>query len=156
MTVAKTIQPWQIKKLWAISRALGMDKDDLYALAGVESLHELDIRQANEVIARLSEMQGSYSPPKKSKKQHSEVAGMATEGQQRKVWALMYQLQGLDKIPSTTPLGDRLCGIIKKELNTMALPEKPFIWLDFKAANKLIEVLKKYIDSAAKKGGGSS
>ena len=155
MTAKKVIQPWQIKKIWAISRAIGMNKDELYAFAAVESLHDLDIKQANEVIRKLGEMQGSYSSPKKSK-QHSEVAGMATEGQQRKVWALMYHLQKLDETPNTASLGERLCGIIKKELHTAALPEKPFIWLDFKATNKLIEVLKKYIDSASKKGGGAS
>ncbi len=156
MAATKTIQPWQIKKMWAISKALGMDKEDLYALADVESLHELDTRKANDVIARLNEMQGSYTPTKKSKKQHPEVAGMATEGQQRKAWALMYQLQSLDKTANTATLGERLCGVIKKELKTMATPEKPFVWLDFKSANKLIEILKKYVDNASKKGGGSS
>ena len=156
MTATKTVQPWQIKKMWAISKALGMEKEDLYAMADVESLHELDTRKANDVIARLSEIQGSYTPPAKSKKQHSEVAGMATEGQQKKAWALMYQLQKLDKIQNTATLGERLCGIIKKELNTVATPEKPFIWLDFKTTNKLIEILKKYVSSASKKGGGSS
>lgn len=152
MTATKTIQPWQIKKMWAISKALGMDKEDLYALAGVESLHELDTRKANDVLARLNEMQGSYTSDKK----HPEIAGMATEGQQRKAWALMYQLKGLDKTPNTATLGERLCGIIKKEIRTTALPEKPFVWLDFDDANKLIEILKKYVNSAYKKGGGSS
>lgn len=155
MTATKTIQPWQIKKMWAISKALGMDKEDLYALAGVESLHELNIKKANDVLSRLNEMQGSYTPAK-SKKQHSEVAGMATEGQQRKVWALMYQLKELDKTPNAATLGERLCGVITKELKTSATPSKPFAWLDFKACNKLIEILKKYVNSAYKKGGGSS
>lgn len=154
MTATKTIQPWQIKKMWAISKALGMDKEDLYAMANVESLHELDTKQANAVIERLNEMQGSYTPPVRSKKQYAKVAGMATEGQQRKAWALMYQLAEFDKAPAAATLGERLCGIIRKELKVMATPEKPFAWLDFKSANKLIEILKRYISSATKKGGG--
>lgn len=154
MTTVKTIQPWQIKKMWAISKALGMEKDDLYALIGADSLHELDMKKANEAISRLNQMQGSYTPTKTNKKAHTEVSGMATEGQQRKVWALMYQLQEFDSPPSSATLGERLCGIIKKELKISATLEKPFIWLDFKSTNKLIEILKKYISSASKKGGG--
>lgn len=156
MTAVKTIQPWQIKKMWAISKALGMEKDDLYALVGADSLHELDMKRANDIINRLNQMQGSYTPAKKSVKVHTEVSGMATEGQQKKVWALMYQLQGLDKSPNSASLGERLCGIIKKELKATAKPEKPFVWLDFKTTNKLIEILKKYISSASKKGGDSN
>ena len=157
MTAArKAIQNWQIKKMWAISKALGMEKEDLYAMAGADSLHELDSFRANDVIARLSQMQGSYIPPKTRSKQHTEVAGMASAGQQRKVWALMYQLQKLDKTPNNVPLGDRLVGIIKKELHITASVANPFRWLDFKSTNKLIEVLKKYVANASKTGGDSS
>lgn len=154
MTAVK-IETWQIRKMYAISKALGMDKDDLYALARVESLKELDVKQANEVIANLAKMQGSYTPPKKETKVYTEVAGMATEGQQRKVWALMYELAKLDTEPSKATIGERLCGIIKKELDTVALPSKPFVWLNYKSTNKLIEVIKKYIANAKKKGGGN-
>lgn len=159
MGAVKIIQPWQIKKMWAISKALGMDKEDLHAMAGAESLKELSADDANEVLARLEKMQGKYVPPASAsaapKKKHPAVAGMATEGQQRKVWALMYELAGLDAEPSKVSLGERLCGIIKKELKTSATPEKPFVWLNFKSTNNLIEVLKKYIANAKKKGGGS-
>lgn len=156
MNAVKMIEPWQITKMWAISKAIAMDKDDLYALASVGSLHEMDSRQAQEVIARLESMQGAYTPPQKPSppKTHSEVAGMATEGQQRKAWALMYELRKYDAPPSTAALGDRLCGIIQKELKTNATAQKPFAWLDFKATNKLIEVLKKYVANAKKRGGG--
>lgn len=156
MNAVKKIEPWQIKKLWAISKAIGMNKDDLYALASVESLHKLDSIQAQEVIARLESMQGAYTPPLKPSppKTHSEVAGMATEGQQRKAWALMYELRKYDAPPSTAALGDRLCGIIQKELKTNATAQKPFAWLDFRATNKLIEILKKYVANAKKRGGG--
>ena len=39
-----------------------------------------------------------------------------SEGQQRKVWQLMYQLKSCDIKPCEHSLGERLCGIIKKEL----------------------------------------
>lgn len=157
MNAVKAIEPWQITKIWTISKALGMDKDDTHAMAGTDSLKELTAADANEVLARLQQMQGKYLPPVKaastSLKQRTAVAGMATVGQQGKVWALMYELASLDTEPSSAALGDRLCGIIKKELDTTATPAKPFAWLDFKSCNKLIEVLKKYIANAKKKGG---
>ena len=42
-------------------------------------------------------------------KTHPERPGGATDGQQRKVWALMYQLAKEDKEPSAASLGERLC-----------------------------------------------
>ena len=151
MTAAKMVQDWQIRTIWAIANNLGIDKDDVHAMAESESLKNISFAKANEILDRLRKEQGSYTPPKKDKKQHSEVAGMATEGQQRKVWALMYQLQKYDKTVNTASLGERLCGIIKKELKVTAKPSTPFAWLNFNSTNKLIEILKKYVDSASKK-----
>lgn len=151
-SATKMIERWQITKIWAISNNLGMTKDDTHNFAGVNSLKELTTSTANDVIARLEQLQGGYTPPKReATAKHTVVAGMATVGQQGKVWALMYELASLDTEPSSAVLGDRLCGIIKKELNTTATPAKPFAWLDFKSCNKLIEVLKKYIANAKKK-----
>ena len=65
----------------------------------------------------------------------------------------MYQLAKKDKEPSAASLGERLCGIIRKELKVDSTPQQPFIWLDFRACNKLIEVLKGYVNNA-KRGGG--
>ena len=39
------------------------------------------------------------------------------------------------------------------ELKVDSTPQQPFIWLDFRACNKLIEVLKGYVNNA-KRGGG--
>lgn len=153
MAAAKDIQSWQIKKMWAISKSLGMSKDDLYAMVGAETLHSLSTKKAEEVIGRLLQLQGGHTAPMPSKRQHGEVAGMATEGQQKKVWALMYELAKYDKEPSTATLGTRLCGIIKKDLKLNSTPEKPFAWLNQGMANKLIEVLKKYVTHASGKGG---
>lgn len=58
---------------------------------------------------------------------------------------MMYELQKRDTAPSAASLGERLCGIIKKELQVDAVPAQPFAWLTFQDGNKLIEVLKKYV-----------
>ena len=74
-----------------------------------------------------------------------------TEGQQRKVWHLMYKLSEFDAAPSSATKGERLCGIIKRELSIDASANKPFMWLGFEEGNKLIEVLKNYVKSAQRK-----
>lgn len=102
------------------------------------------------MIRDLEKRQGDAPPPRHRPKAYTERPGGATAGQQRKVWALMYELQKRDTAPSTASLGERLCGIIKKELKVDAGPTQPFAWLDFHACNKLIEVLKKYVANVKK------
>ncbi len=150
----KGIEPWQIKKMWAISKSLGMTSDDLHSMAGVDSLKELDTRTANDIIARLEGLQGTHAPPKpKTTKVHREIVGGATDGQQRKVWALMYELEKYDTEPNLSTVGERLCGIIRKELKIDCLPKKPFIWINFETCNKLIEIIKKYVQNEKRKAG---
>lgn len=160
MGTAKSVEPWQITKMWAIARALGMDKDDLHAMAGVESLKALSSTGANDVLTRMQRLQGAYTPAKKAStapaKAHSEVPGMITDGQQRKVWRQMYELAELDAAASSATLGDRLCGIIKKELHIDATAKQPFLWMTFKQGGQLIDLLKRYIASARKKRGDAS
>lgn len=155
----KNIHPWQVKKIYAIANAMGLVNprdapDELHllvqAITGRESVKALTYSEANKVIAELDRLQGG--PPLKPKT-HAEIPGGPTDGQQRKVWALMYKLQRFDRTPIETPLGDRLCGIIKKELKINSVPEKPFVWLNQELANKLIEILKAYIRNAKKKAG---
>ena len=152
----------QIRKIYAIGNALGIvergnAEDSLHdlvsSITGKDSLKALTYAEAQAVIQNLEKQQGDAPPPKRKSKTHTERPGGATEGQQRKVWALMYELQRCDTAPSTASLGERLCGIIKKELKIDAIPTQPFAWLDFKTCNKLIEVLKKYIAYAKKKAG---
>ncbi len=76
--------------------------------------------------------------------------GLGVSGQQKKIWALMYELAKYDKKPGSVSLGDRLCAIIKKELGTDAIARTPFAWIDFDSGNKLIEVLKGYVKSAGR------
>ena len=42
---------------------------------------------------------------------------------------------------------------MRHHLKVDSTPQQPFIWLDFRACNKLIEVLKGYVNNA-KRGGG--
>ena len=147
------INAQQIRKIYAIGNALGIvergnEDDDLHALVSA-----LTYTEAQAVIADLQKRQGAAPLPRHKPKTHPERPGGATDGQQRKVWALMYQLAKADKEPSTASLGERLCGIIRKELKVDSTPQQPFIWLDFRACNKLIEVLKGYVNNA-KRGGG--
>lgn len=155
------INAQQIKKIYAIGNALGIvergnDEDDLHAMVsamtGKDSIKALTYQEAEDIIARLQHQQGGATP-RKSNRQHPEQAGGVTSGQQRKAWALMYQLQGYDQTPVSVPLGERLCAIIKKELGIEARTQNPFIWMNFKDGNKLLEILKGYVASAKKKAG---
>lgn len=159
----RRIDPYQMKKIYAISGALGMTQqgnreDELHllvtGLTGKESVKELTYREAQTVIARLSQIQGSQAPPKtKRDRKHPSRPGGVTSGQQKKIWALMYELQKYDEAPSAVSLGDRLCAVIKKELKVDAIARVPFAWLDFEQGSQLIEALKKYIESTRKKRG---
>lgn len=160
----KPIESWQRSKIYGIGNALGIvDKsgeDELHILifriTGLGSMKLLDVKQANDVILELQRLQSVSNTPPKAKpkpKTPTAVSGMMSAGQQKKAWALMYELQKLDIEPSSTAIGDRICGIIKKEMKTDCLPKKPFVWLDSTQGNKLIEILKKYIASAKRKAG---
>ena len=161
----EAIDAQQIRKIYAIGRSLGIvehgkDNDNLHSLVtavtGKESVKALTYPEAQAVIADLQKRQGTAPQPRYRSKPRPERPGGATDGQQRKVWALMYQLAKADKEPSAASLGERLCGIIRKELKMDSTPQEPFTWLDFRACSKLIEVLKKYVANAGKKpsGGG--
>lgn len=151
---------YQIRKIYAIGGALGMVKrgedDDLLhelvnGMTGKTSIKELTYGEACKVIGELEGRQGTPPPRKSGRPLHKSVPGRASEGQQRKIWALMYKLQAAS--PSKAPIGDRLCAIIKKELGIDAVPKNPFAWIDYKGGNKLVEVLKGYVKTAEKARG---
>lgn len=145
MKKLREIEQWQIKKMWSISKAIGMTSDDLHAMAGADSLKRLDFSAASDIISRLTTLQGKSYAPKTERK---DTPKGATAEQQGKVWALMYELEKYDATPSQSTVGERLCGIIRKELHTDCLPKNPFIWLGDYDMFRLIEKLKKYIESA--------
>lgn len=140
---------YQIRKIYAIGGALGMvkrnEEDDLLhelveGMTGKKSIKALTYGEACKVIGELEGRQGTPPPRKSGKPLRKTAPGHTSEGQRRKVWALMYRLQ--DASPSKAPLGDRLCAIIKKELGMDAFPKDPFAWISYKDGNKLVEVLK--------------
>ena len=147
----------QRRTIFAIAGTLGMDEDTLHDLAfdvtGKQSLRALTCDEALRLIRELEKRQGPRPPkprPAARKKKDSAPPSGASEAQKRKVWALMYKLE--DASPSTTPIGNRLCGIIKKELRQDAFPKDPFLWIDYHKCSKLIDILKQYVDHAQKKG----
>ena len=119
--------------------------------AGVKCIKALTYSEACKVIGELEGRQGTPPPRKSGKPLRKTAPGHTSEGQRRKVWALMYRLQ--DASPSKAPLGDRLCAIIKKELGMDAFPKDPFAWIGYKDGNKLVEVLKGYVKTAQKSRG---
>lgn len=99
------INAQQIRKIYAIGNALGIvergnEDDDLHALVsaltGKDSVKSLTYTEAQAVIADLQKRQGAAPLPRHKPKTHPERPGGATDGQQRKVWALMYQLAKAD------------------------------------------------------------
>lgn len=161
----KAIERFQIKKIYAIGSALGIKgagtkEDELHilveGLTGKESIKSLTYKEAATVIARLEELQGRTASPKtKSYRQSGNKGrpGGVSTGQQKKIWALMYELKKYDEVPNEVSLGARLCAVIKKELHTDASIKTPFAWLSFSDGNKLIEILKQYVANATKKSG---
>lgn len=158
----------QIQRIYGMGATLNMidkskHKDDMlhnlvYDLTGKDSIKQLDYDEYKTIVAELSQrikISQMEVPPARAKshraKKREDTAKGMTEGQQRKVWALMYQLINCDIEPVAATKGERLCGIIKKELHIDARPKDPFIWLGFEDGNKLIEVLKAYIRSTKRK-----
>ena len=137
-------------KMFALAKEAGMSgeqgNEDLHALVAdiceKDSLKELTDSDYAAVIKELQIRAGT------SDTYQSKCTGNA-KGQEGKIWRLMYELQELS--PSSATLGERLCGIIKKEFSIDATSEKPLIWFSYSDASKMIEILKRYVSSAEKK-----
>lgn len=108
----------QIRKIYAIGRALGIvergsAEDSLHdlvsSLTGKNSVKALTYAEAQTVIRDLEKRQGDAPPPRRKPKAYTERPGGATEGQQRKVLALMCELRRHDTVPSAASLEERLC-----------------------------------------------
>ena len=159
----RAIEQFQIRKIYAIGNALGIkasgNEDELHVLVGgvtgKDSIKSLTYQEACTVIARLEELQGKTASPKprsKMPKEHQSRPGGVTSGQQKKIWFLMYELKKYDEVPNDVQLGDRLCAVIKKEFGADAIAKNPFAWITFEEGNNLIEILKRYVASARKRG----
>lgn len=96
---------YQIRKIYAIGGALGMvkrnEEDDLLhelveGMTGKKSIKALTYGEACKVIGELEGRQGTPPPRKSGKPLRKTAPGHTSEGQRRKVWALMYRLQDGD------------------------------------------------------------
>lgn len=147
------LREWQ-RKIYGTAKAAGItDDEDLHALVsyacGKKSLKEITKQDYLLIIKEIKKrFPGEFKLRKPS--QVRTVGGMS-EGQIRKVWRLMYQLRGFDKQENTAPIGERLCGIIKRELKIDAQSKEPFVWLTYQNGGTLIERLKKYVENAEKR-----
>lgn len=163
------LKPQQTQRIYAMGARLGIlehgNRNDnlhtlVYQLTQKESIKSLSEDEYHIVVKDLAErlkLQNMDAPPchpYKAKKFEDSGRGKMSDGQKRKVWRLMYQLQELDDKPAQAKLGSRLCGIIKKELHVDALMKQPFIWLTYQDGIKLIEVLKKYLANAQRRKDG--
>lgn len=166
MGATKLIAKEQIRTIYALGAASGIlergnKADDLHglvdALTGSSSISRLTEAQGRTVIAELRRRAGDAPQSRRKPKQHPTTPGGVTEGQQRKIWKLMYELAKIS--PSGAAIGERLCGVIRKELGVDAVPPDPFRWMDYKQGGRLIESLKKYVnhaDRAGKDGGADA
>lgn len=149
----------QIKSIYALGASLGLVEhgsrrhDDalhmlVAGLTGKESVSQLNSDEATKIISELMRRMKGFPPASTPKKKYSDTPGGMTTGQQRKVWSLMYELKSYDRNMVAVSLGDRLCGIIKRQFGMDASPREPFRFLDFEKGRQLIEILKKYCTSA--------
>lgn len=149
----------QRKCIFGLAKGLNMTNDNIhdlvFGITGQESLTAVTEKQANKVIAELkNRMRGceNITSSRSNKKYQETQPGMITHDQQRKAWALLYELIEYDAVPSKASVGERMAGILKRELGVTAVAgDNLFRWVDYKGGFLLIERLKKYVVSAEKK-----
>ncbi len=163
------LKPQQTQRIYALAARLGLvengNKNDMlhelvYGITEKTSVRDLSAQEYREVVKELAErlkLQNLEAPPcKPYKSQKYSGRGKMSDGQKRKVWQLMYKLEELDIEPSSAKLGERLCGVIKKELHIDCTSKQPFRWLTYDQGVKLIEKLKKYVDNAQRRKAGEN
>ena len=146
---AKAIESWQKRKIYAIANALGYtakteETDILHLImedmTGKQSVTKLTYDDANKLIDYLVRQQTSL-----------DKSDNVSKGQQKKIWALMYELKDCDLAVNPAPIGERLAGIITRQFGVRSTPIRLFTYLDYVDGEKLIEILKHYIDNAERK-----
>lgn len=123
----------------------------IYSMTGKKSTKALTVDEAIQIIDRLKgDMRGFRgSPPPVPRS-----PGMITEGEKKKIWALMYELKKYDACSTDSSLAKRLCKIIKLYTGIDAHPNDPFKFLSHDKANSVIETIKGIIRSQKKSSGG--
>lgn len=110
----------QIQRIWALARVNGMDRDDVYAMAKVEHLHDMTVSGAIQMIDLLMVMAGQEP--------NTVPLGKPTHKEMGMIRGLSTQLGWTD---------DRLQAFIEKRFG-ISHPN----FLDDKTARKVIEALK--------------
>ena len=113
----------QIKAIWALSHVVGMDRDEVYAMARVEHLHDMTMAGAIQMIDLLKHMAGQDKTEDKPVPQ-----GKPTTKEMSMINALSHKLGWSD---------ERLKAFIEKRFG-ISHPR----FLDDKTARKVIEALK--------------
>lgn len=151
--------PKNIRRLYAIAARNGLvehgNKDDLfhliiYSVTGKTSVKELTDKEIRLVETEILKRAGENISGTKVRNQEA-VEGMMSPAQQAYAWQLMYEIESFDLKPSNKTVGERLAGVIWKELGITASDKNPLRWVDAKDGNKLIEALKRYSASAERK-----
>jgi len=113
----------QIKAIWALSHVVGMDRDEVYAMARVEHLHDMTMAGAIQMIDLLKHMAGQDKNEDKPVPQ-----GKPTTKEMSMINALTHKLGWSD---------ERLKAFVEKRFG-ISHPR----FLDDKTARKVIEALK--------------
>ena len=118
---AALINKEQIKAIWALSNAVGMDRAEVYAMAKVEHLHDMTMSGAIQMINLLKRMAGQADDKPVPQ-------GKPTNKEMSMINALAHKLDWTD---------DRLKAFIDKRFG-ISHPR----FMDDKTARKVIEALK--------------
>ncbi|MDL2217399.1 DUF1018 domain-containing protein [Christensenellaceae bacterium OttesenSCG-928-M15] len=161
--MTQAISKQEIKRIYALGAGAGLldrdSRDDLlhdvvYTLTAKESISALtqeEFRRVERELLNKYKLGNHQAPLKKREpKSHAETPGGITADQQCKVWALMYALRDLDGPGRKAALGERLCGIIRKQLHRDCTPEQPFRFVTQADGWRLIEAVKGMVDTAKK------
>lgn len=144
------------RHIFGAAKSAGItDSDVLHELisdiCGKTSLRDITHDDYLLIIKELEKRSSQTVPRKQKSTPKTRQSQGMTQGQIAKVWQLMYELRKFDLQPSKATLGERLCGIIKRELKMDAQSKEPFVWLTYKDGSTLIERLKKYVYNAEKR-----
>ncbi len=154
----------EIRRIYALGAGAGLvmssgSREDLLhdvvrRMTGKDSVSALTHDEFRAVQYELMEklkMKNRQEPLSRKSKRHEELPGGVTADQQRKIWRLMFLLRDMDEITSRATLGERLCGIIRKQLHRDCTQEQPFRFLSMADGWRLIEILKRIVDHTSGK-----
>lgn len=146
-----------IQKIYGIAAILGMveqnSKEDalhqlVYGMTGKFSVRELTQKEQNAVMAELRKRFRAEHPNSQKKPQRS-CPNKMTPNQKSKAWALLYEL--VIYTPSDVNIGERMAGIVRKELHITSFAADPLRWVSRSDGSKLIEQLKRYVQHVKEK-----